>query len=134
MQGGGVVKGPSGDSSGRAVQNSELRAGASERAADHVPDEHPVDTFATTNHLGAQPRMNPRPSIPARIGSGICAKTPGDEFVGFSWALELIRVFPVQTSFQVDDREPSAIELDVIIVARLGSSTIQPAMKPRSSI
>src|ERR1700722_13100579 len=88
-----------------AVWRCDLRAGPSGRAADHVPDDHAVDTLAPTDHLSAQPSVNSRPGIAAWVGSRIGAKAPGDEFVCLGWAFELVCVLTVQTSLQVDDGE-----------------------------
>ena len=59
MQGGGVMKGPSEVLRTAPLESPELGAGALQGAAYHVPDDHAVDTFATADHLGAQPSVDP---------------------------------------------------------------------------
>ena len=117
-------EGSNGGSAHGAVQRREFGTGSPERAAIHVPDHDAVDALVAADHLGAQTCVDAGPGVSPGIGPGVRAQAPGDELVGVGGTFELVGVLAVQAALEVDDGQTTAVEPDVIVVARLALANL----------
>lgn len=94
----------------------QLRTWTTDRSADHVPNDDPVDPLRPVDDLGAQAGVNSGPGVVSRVGTRIRADAPDYELVCMRRPFEYVGVVSVKTPLQFDDGRSFGRETDHIVM------------------
>lgn len=99
-----------------AVFAGHFGARSSNSATNHVPNQQSIDTLIPRNDFGAQPGVYARPGVMLRVGAGVGANAPQNEFVGVWRAFKNVCVVPIKASFKLDGGCSTAWHRDGVIM------------------